>query len=132
MIIKLESSHSDIIHLLGLAASQPENEMEKYLMNNNRTLFLNYENDTLVGLIGVLAVEDELLEITHIAVAEGYRAKQIGSQMIAYLFKHLSFSRIVAETDKDAVGFCQKYGFVVQSLGEKYPNVERFYCEIIG
>ncbi len=35
---------------------------------------------------------------------------------------------LVAETDRDTLNFYQKNGFVVISLGEKYPGVERFKC----
>ena len=33
---------------------------------------------------------------------------------------------IVAETDKDAVGFYSAIDFTITSLGENYPGVERF------
>jgi hypothetical protein len=33
---------------------------------------------------------------------------------------------IVEETDKDAVGFYSANDFVITSLGEKYPGIERF------
>lgn len=32
---------------------------------------------------------------------------------------------ITAETDHDAIAFYRRYGFEIQSLGEKYPGVER-------
>ncbi|PFE51898.1 GNAT family N-acetyltransferase, partial [Bacillus cereus] len=35
---------------------------------------------------------------------------------------------IEAETDKEAVGFYKKCNFKIESLGEKYPGIERFYC----
>ena len=37
---------------------------------------------------------------------------------------------ITAETDRDAVEFYWSSGFKVTSLGEKYPGVERFLCEL--
>jgi len=33
-----------------------------------------------------------------------------------------------AETDAEAVKFYKKMGFQIQSLGEKYPGIERFHC----
>jgi len=37
---------------------------------------------------------------------------------------------ITAETVRDAVKFYWSSGFKVTSLGEKYPGVERFLCEL--
>jgi hypothetical protein len=36
--------------------------------------------------------------------------------------------RIVAETDEESVQFYRNIGFIIRSLGEKYPGVERFLC----
>ena len=36
--------------------------------------------------------------------------------------------RVVAETDEEAVDFYRSLGFVVHSLGEQYPGIERFRC----
>jgi ribosomal protein S18 acetylase RimI-like enzyme len=33
-----------------------------------------------------------------------------------------------AETDSEALAFYRRIGFRVESLGEKYPGVERFRC----
>ncbi len=33
-----------------------------------------------------------------------------------------------AETDCEAVEFYRKCGWIITSLGEKYPGVERFQC----
>ena len=42
-----------------------------------------------------------------------------------------SLQRITLETDRDAVEFYQRCGFQVKSIGEKYPGVERFLCELM-
>ena len=49
--------------------------------------------------------------------------------MIDKLIQIYSVKLVSAETDKDAVNFYKRYGFSIISLGEKYPGVERFYCE---
>lgn len=36
------------------------------------------------------------------------------------------YPSIVAETDYEAVDFYRRYVFFITSLGEKYPDVERF------
>lgn len=49
--------------------------------------------------------------------------------MIEFVQQKYSFSPMYAETDHEALRFYEKCGFAVKSLGEKYPGVERFYCE---
>jgi ribosomal protein S18 acetylase RimI-like enzyme len=36
-----------------------------------------------------------------------------------------------AETDEEAVEFYRNIGFSIQSLGEKYPGVDRFKCTFL-
>lgn len=42
--------------------------------------------------------------------------------------KVLALHHLDAETDADAVDFYRRCGFAVESLGERYPGVERFRC----
>jgi len=49
--------------------------------------------------------------------------------MIDFIIEKHSLSMISTETDQDAVNFYNKIGFSITSLGEKYPGVERFWCE---
>jgi hypothetical protein len=35
---------------------------------------------------------------------------------------------VYAETDEEAADFYRNIGFTVESLGEKYPGIERFKC----
>jgi hypothetical protein len=48
--------------------------------------------------------------------------------MIAAACEQFNLKELVAETDQDAVKFYRRWGFQIQSLGEKYPNTERFQC----
>jgi ribosomal protein S18 acetylase RimI-like enzyme len=50
--------------------------------------------------------------------------------MIDFIIEKHSLSYVCTETDKDAVGFYRNYGFEITSLGEKYPGVERFLCNL--
>lgn len=50
--------------------------------------------------------------------------------MIDFVCQTHSFDILTAETDIEAVGFYQNYGFNVTSLGEKYAGVERFLCTL--
>lgn len=79
------------------------------------------------GLIG-WRVQEGSLEILHIAVDETTRHQGIGRRLIDAVVALERPREVIAETDHDAVKFYQHYGFSIQSLGEKYPGVERFQC----
>ncbi|MCR2823625.1 GNAT family N-acetyltransferase [Lederbergia panacisoli] len=79
------------------------------------------------GCIGIEIINSKECVIRHIAVSSEQRGKGFGSKMINFLSEQYPF--ISAETDKDAVDFYRKYGFIITNLGEKDPGVERFLCE---
>lgn len=85
------------------------------------------DGEEAAGLIG-WRVQGNSLEILHIAVDEGMRHRDIGGRLIAAVVAWERPHSVLAETDQDAVGFYRHYGFTIQSLGEKYPGVERFQC----
>ncbi|MEI5995116.1 GNAT family N-acetyltransferase [Candidatus Enterococcus mansonii] len=130
MIKKFTTIDTEIIELLGqaTASSNVASELENYVKSANRELYLSYRGEVLVGCIGIEIVEEKGLEITHIATAKTHRFKRVGSDMIDYIRKVYSPSKVVAETDNDAVDFYKSYRFEIFSLGEKYPGVERFNC----
>lgn len=128
----VDSIHPSIRKLLSLATSKEkvEIEYENYLKFPNRTLFAFELEGETVGCIGVEISRLHHNEIKHIAVSSEHRGKGIGSKMISLILE--MYPSVSAETDSDAVEFYRKYGFKITSLGEKYPGVERFFCEYEG
>lgn len=61
-----------------------------------------------------------------IAVAEPLRGRGLGRALVDEVTARLGLDVLEAETDADSVGFYRSCGFTVESLGEKYPGVERF------
>jgi ribosomal protein S18 acetylase RimI-like enzyme len=84
---------------------------------------------TLAGMIGIEAKNKHGI-IHHIVVAAFWRHCGIGRQMIDEAAVFLGLSVLEAETDADAVNFYRACGFVIRSLGEKYPGTERFLCRL--
>lgn len=82
----------------------------------------------LVGLIGIREERPREYELLHLAVRPGDRGRGIASGMIAEWMRSRQALQLTAETDADAVRFYKKAGFIVYSLGETYPGVERFRC----
>ena len=82
----------------------------------------------LVGCIGLEVTAPGQAIIQHIAVVPERRGQGVGRALVAQAAAALHLEHLVAETDADAAGFYRQCGFAVQSLGEKYPGVERFSC----
>lgn len=84
-----------------------------------------------VGVIGYQLGED-CVRILHIATTPDARHTGVGRHMLTAVRDstphHLP---LVAETDHDALAFYLANGFTAESLGEKYPGVERFYVRSV-
>lgn len=128
--IKSESIQPNLRKLLCFATSEKniEREYELYIQSPVRELYGYDIKDEVVGCIGIEFSGPNRCEIKHIAVLPNHRGEGIGSKMISFIKDKHSLSFVFAETDIDAVNFYRNCGFKITSLGEKYPDVERFQC----
>ncbi|WP_367618557.1 GNAT family N-acetyltransferase [Paenibacillus andongensis] len=102
--------------------------LERYENDANLWLF-GYESEgIMVGIIGFELSNNQEMTITHLAVEPESRGVGFGRGIILEIIEDMSPIRIVAETDEESVQFYRNIGFVIRSLGEKYPGVERFLC----
>ncbi|RKN72994.1 GNAT family N-acetyltransferase [Paenibacillus ginsengarvi] len=88
---------------------------------------LEFEGE-LVGAVGIAMRDGEELVVKHIAVLPDQRGKGFGRDLMVALIPLKNPRRLVAETDEESVDFYRSIGFTIESLGEKYPGVERFQC----
>jgi len=86
------------------------------------------DNEEIIGVIGYEQDEAGRLTIRHLAIHPDERGKGYGRGMVLRLLDEANPVTIEAETDEDSVNFYRSIGFAVQSLGEKYPGIERFRC----
>ena len=91
-------------------------------------LLLLVDEGRLLGLIGIRPLGANCAEITHLTVQPALRGQEIGRGLVRQAMALASLLEVRAETDQGAVGFYMALGFEVQSLGERYPGVERFLC----
>ncbi|WDL98467.1 GNAT family N-acetyltransferase [Alicyclobacillus sp. ALC3] len=107
------------------------NILEQVYSQGNSKLYVYIDKDgCALGIIGFIR-EGVSAEIQHIGVDERKRNCGIGRSMIDELLMSEKLTEITAETDGDAVEFYRGYGFEIQSLGERYPGVERFCCRLV-
>lgn len=121
--------------VLALAMGEPTEEKVDGVINEfyagaETALYGLIYGDDVFGVIGIRRLSDEEVEILHIAVDERSRRRGLGRRMLNEMLAKERVHTLVAETDRDAVGFYQKCGFAVEPLGEKYPGVDRFRCRL--
>jgi ribosomal protein S18 acetylase RimI-like enzyme len=80
----------------------------------------------IAGFVGFV-VGDTEVTLLHIATTEPLRRRGIGAQLPAAVEQSVDHRLpLTAETDRASIGFYQALGFTIESLGHKYPGVERF------
>ncbi|ARI75331.1 GNAT family N-acetyltransferase [Halobacillus mangrovi] len=118
--------------LLCLATSEgkAEQALFQYLKSEEQSLFLYEKEGMLAGCMGIKFTTNYNAVIQQIAVSPGYRKQRIGKSMVEFILEQYKLRELSAETDDEAVGFYQKLGFEVKSLGEKYKGVTRYQCTL--
>ena len=133
MFISLQDRLEDpIVQELIEYATLPEQEyvlaaLKEYKEQDSMTLYGFEDEEQLVALIGIEKKNQEV-QIKHLAVLPENRLKGYGRGIISEMISIVKPEVVTAETDEEAVDFYRNIGFIVYSLGEKYPGVERFRC----
>ena len=107
-------------------------KIDTFLIDNSIKIFACFNRGEIVGVIVILFLERNKIEIIGIAVVLSARSKGIGSYMIKQVINNYDLLSVYAETDNDAVGFYQKNGFSVTEFSEIYDGekVVRYKCEL--
>lgn len=102
--------------------------IDEYRSNPQRHVLGVEENGALVGMIGLSVEEEGKGVIHHIVVHPFSRHNGIGRAMISAATQRFDLRELSAETDAESAEFYGRLGFDIQSLGEKYPGTQRFWC----
>jgi ribosomal protein S18 acetylase RimI-like enzyme len=103
---------------------------EQYRQDDRRVLLGFERNGVLVGYAGIELVGPSEAILWNIAVIPAQQRQGIGRAIVTYVRDRFAPGRLVAETDRNAVGFYLACGFTIESLGERYPGTERFRCTL--
>ena len=129
--VKDELTNEDILELLAPSVFNPTSERllsraEKYQADDKTSVYAYADNGEYKGII-VFKIKEQTAEILDIAVKPEYQGNGIGSRLIDYIFSKFAVSKIIAETDDEAIGFYKKYGFtVIDTRVEIYTK--RYTC----
>lgn len=134
-LVSLADRETDksVLDILSAAVGNPTPEKlrqvaEVYRDADGWALFGLDAAGRLVSVIGIERVGGTGACIQHIATIEKHHRAGHARHLIEAVVERLGLSSLWAETNRSAVGFYERCGFAVQSLGEKYPGVERFHC----
>lgn len=85
------------------------------------------------GVVVISFLEQNKIEILGVAVEKSVRCKGVGSHIIRSLIKCFNLNSVLAETDRDAVGFYRKNGFNITEVADIYngETVTRYRCELV-
>lgn len=119
-----------IVELLAAAVGGGRGRLDaaagRYRLDPSARLLVARLDGRPVGVAGYVVGESEVT-LLHVVTAQSLRQKGIGSRLLDAVDEEVGYRLpLVAETDEAAVGFYRSTGFAVESLGERYPGVERF------
>lgn len=85
------------------------------------------DGEKIVGFVMGVMIDVETLRVLMICVREGYRNRGIGSELLKHIIKKSGNVRKVRLevkiTNKDAIKFYKKYGFVIkETIPDFYPD----------
>ncbi len=131
--LDLRQRGGSALGILSNAVFQPTEERMSHILDavygsDSTTLYGLAIGQDVVAVAGIRRTSETTAELLHIAVKASERRKGNGSQLVKLVIQAENLEELVAETDRDAVDFYRRCGFIAQSLGEKYPGVERFAC----
>ena len=123
------------LELLSLAIGSEDAEklarvVDVYDSNESWSLYVYRPMSKTLGVVGCEGLGHRAARIRHIGVDPTVQNTGIGRLLIEATVQELGFRTLSAETDAEAVGFYAACGFGIDSLGEKYPGVERFECTL--
>lgn len=138
MFVDLQNDlhHQDVLELLSLSVFPDPDELAQAVASyetqpNRRLCGLISEQEELIGIIGYELDADSVVHIRHIAVRADRRGEGFARGMILELIAREEPNKILAETDEEAVDFYRNIGFTIESMGERYPGIERFKCQFV-
>lgn len=125
--------HTQVPLDLLLEADPSEKQIAKYLSKS--TVFGLFSKEQTIGIVCLLPLNDNQLEIMNIAVLKSARNKGIGKKLLEKAFEFATlqnFTEIIVKTGNssiDQLAFYQKNGFRMQQIipdyfSEHYPEQE--------
>lgn len=130
--VKQELANPQLLNILSSSAYNPTPERlrtraEKYQSNKNINVYALQNDGQYIGIV-IFSTKDGITEIHDISVKTICKFHGYGRQLIDFVKRDFCKSKIIAETDDDAVGFYFHCGF---QITETYTleSTKRYICQ---
>jgi N-acetylglutamate synthase-like GNAT family acetyltransferase len=108
-------------------SAQPLDEARAHYRSGEWTFVGWQEENAVVACAGAERLDGDTIGIRSIAVEPAWRHRGLGRTLLDALAEHMDATRIVAETDDDAVDFYRRCGFVIEDAPAKFGRA-RYWC----
>ncbi|QHI38879.1 hypothetical protein IMCC3317_42790 [Kordia antarctica] len=102
-------------------------QAKKYIIDNGGHIFFAKLADKIVGTVALIKVEENIFELSKMAVLPTFRGKKIGQQLLQYCLdfsKENQFEKLLLYSNRkleNAIYIYRKYGFIEIPIEENNP-----------
>ncbi|CAL65731.1 GNAT family N-acetyltransferase [Christiangramia forsetii] len=101
---------------------------EKYIIKPGGMIFFMKENkDSIIGCVALMKIDDNIFELTKMAVKPDHRGKKIGHELMKYTLdfaKQSGWNKLIIYSNRkleNAIHLYRKYGFEEIPIEENNP-----------
>lgn len=102
-------------------------QAKKYIIDTGGYIFFAKLNDSIVGTVALIKMEENVFELGKMAVLPLHRGKKIGQYLLQYCLdfaKHHQFKKLLLYSNRtleNAIYIYEKYGFIEIPIEENNP-----------
>lgn len=100
---------------------------EKYIITPGGEIFFVKENEEIIGCVALMKIEENIFELTKMAVSPKHRGKQIGQKLMAHTIKfakNQDWETLIIYSSRkleNALHIYRKFGFIEIPIEENNP-----------
>ena len=102
-------------------------QAKKYIIDNGGFIFFAKRAETIVGTVALMKIEENIFELSKMAVLPTFRGKKIGQQLLQYCLdfsKENNFEKLLLYSNRsleNAIYIYRKYGFIEIPIEKNNP-----------
>ena len=99
----------------------------KYIIEPGGTIFFVRENEKIIGTVALMKMEDEIFELTKMAVLPAVQGRNIGQKLMNHTLQFArskGWKKLIIYSNRklvNAIHIYKKYGFKEIPIGENNP-----------
>ena len=100
---------------------------EKHIIEQGGTIFFVKENEEIIGTVALMKMEDDIFELTKMAVIPAAQGKNIGQKLMEHTInfaKDKNWKKLIIYSNRkleNAIYIYKKYGFIEIPIEENNP-----------